>query len=297
MSEPRRPEDDPSAQPSTDQPQRPSDASSDMSGDLTVRSASASTGSETRSSDPDTALTGSSGSTGSAGSSSGSPTEPVSTETVYQPAYTTPSYQQPQQPAYPPGYQPPYEQQTAQYQQPAAPYQQPANAWQQPWATAETPAREHHHSLGVAIASVILGFFGVFFTLMGLIALLGGGPLADLIRQQGTVSAIDLDQMLQAFTVVGIIGLVLGIPHLLAAIWAPLHRNWARVLGIIVAVLGCLLGVLALLGSQGSSTQSLPDGTTVTTTGSPIATALLFFVPYGFTLIALLLSRRHFRSG
>ncbi len=103
--------------------------------------------------------------------------------------------------------------------------------------------------------------------------------------------------MLQAFSIAGVIGLILGIPHLLAAIWAPLHRNWARVLGIIVAVLGCLLGVLALLSGQGSSTQRLPDGSTVTTTGSPIASALLFLVPYGFTLLALLLSRRHFRSG
>lgn len=289
MSEPRRPEDDPSVQSSSDQSQSASGASPETIGDPTWRSGAASTGADV----PSTSSGGASA--GSAVPSAGS--EPVSTETVYQPAYTTPSYQQPQQPAYPPGYQPPYEQQTAPYQQPAAPYQQPGTAWQQPWATAEAPAREHHHSIGVAIASVILGFFGVFFTLMGVIALVASEPLTDVLRQQGNFSAAQLDQVRQVFGVLGVVGLLIGIPHLLAAIWAPLHRNWARVLGIILAVLGCLLGVLALLGPQGSSTQTLPDGTTVTTTGSPIASALFFLVPYGFTLVALLLSRRHFRSG
>ncbi|MBA2253494.1 MAG: hypothetical protein H0W07_00060 [Chloroflexi bacterium] len=144
----------------------------------------------------------------------------------------------------------------------------------------------HHHSLAVALASIILGFWGLIFTLFGLAALLGGPALLDAALRQGGLSSSDVGQARSVIGVVGIVLLVIGVPQLLSAIWAPLHSGWARVLGIIVGILGVLLGLLVL---------ATPATTVNGTRSSPLVGALFFLVPYGFALLALLLSRKHFR--
>ncbi len=219
--------------------------------------------------------------------------EPVSTETTYQPAYTQPA---PSQAAYPPAYQQP-EQSTypPQYQQPAypPPYQQPASAWGQ--SSVATEERDHAHSLGVALASLFLGFWGLFFTLIGLVFLVGGAGISSIIRNDPQFGSLDPAQIEQAVSVLGVgavILLLIGIPHLLAAVGAPLHKGWARWIGVIVSILGILLGVLILMGG---SSSTVVNGQRVTV--STLGPALFFIVPYALALLALILSRRHFRSG
>jgi uncharacterized membrane protein YedE/YeeE len=224
--------------------------------------------------------------------------EPVSTDTTYQPAYTPPADQPPayppqfqQPPAYPPAYQqqeqPPY---PPQYQQAA--YQQPASAWGQSAVVDET--RDHAHSLAVALASLFLGFWGLLFTLVGMLFLVGGAGFTDLIRNDPQLEGIDpaqIDQVMGAFGVGAVIMLLIGIPHLLAALGAPFHKGWARWVGVIVSILGILLGVLILSG--GSSSTVINDQRVTVSTIGP---ALFVIVPYGLALLALIFSRRHFRS-
>lgn len=234
--------------------------------------------------------------------------EPVPSETTYQPAYTPPSptpaapsapvYQQEPQPAYPPQYQ--QEQQPAyppQYPQAAYPpaYQQPASAWGQSAVAPETRDHTHAHSLGVALASLFLGFWGLLFTLAGILFLVGGAGFADLIRNDAQLDGIDpaqLDQVMSVFGVGAVIMLLIGIPHLLAALGAPFHKGWARWLGVIVSILGILLGVLILSG--GNSSTVVNDRVVTVSTIGP---ALFVIVPYALALLALILSRRHFQSG
>jgi hypothetical protein len=226
---------------------------------------------------------------GAADPSQQPPYEPVSAETTYQPAYTPPPYSPPaaSAPAYPSA--------TQQPEQPAYPpqYQQPASAWGQ--SSVETEPRDHAHSLGVALASLFLGFWGLLFTLVGILFLVGGEGFTELIRNDPQLEGIDpaqIDQVMSAFGVGAVIMLLIGIPHLLAAVGAPLHKGWARWMGVIVSVLGILLGVLIL--SSGSS-STVVSGQRVTV--SPVGPALFLIVPYTLSLLALIFSRRHFRSS
>jgi hypothetical protein len=159
----------------------------------------------------------------------------------------------------------------------------------------ETEPRDHAHSLGVALASVFLGFWGLLFTLVGILFLVGGGGFTDMIRNDPQLEGIDpaqIDQVMGAFGVGAVIMLLIGIPHLLAAVGAPLHKGWARWMGVIVSVLGILLGVLILSG--GSSSTVVSDQRV---TVDPIGPALFVMVPYALSLLALIFSRRHFRSS
>lgn len=216
--------------------------------------------------------------------------ETVSTETTYQPAYTPPASSPPaaSAPAYPAAAQQP--------EQPAYPpqYQQPTSAWGQSVVIAEE-TRDHAHSLGVALASLFLGFWGLLFTLVGILFLVGGAGLTELIRNDPQLTGIDpaqIDQVMGVFGVGAVIMLLIGIPHLLAALGAPLHKGWGRWLGVTVSILGILLGVLILSGGS-SSTVVNDQRVTVNTLGP----ALFVIVPYALSLLALIFSRRHFRSG
>lgn len=280
MSEPRRPEDSTEgSSPSWDQP-------SSTPADQPASSQPASEPTAETSSQPAWAQAPQSG----AADPSQQPTyEPVSAETTYQPAYTPPPYSPPatSAPAYPSA--------TQQPEQPAYPpqYQQPASAWGQ--SSVETEPRDHAHSLGVALASLFLGFWGLLFTLVGILFLVGGEGFTELIRNDPQLEGIDpaqIDQVMSAFGVGAVIMLLIGIPHLLAAVGAPLHKGWARWMGVIVSVLGILLGVLIL--SSGSS-STVVSGQRVTV--SPVGPALFLIVPYALSLLALIFSRRHFRSS
>lgn len=301
MSEPRRPEDG-STQGSTPAWDQPSSTGTDASADSQPAGQAAARPQEdpsvgTPTSEPTVVTSGEptwAPQSGQAGPpEQGHTYEPVSAETTYQPAYTPPAssqgayppaYQQPEQSPYPP-----------QYQQPAYPpaYQQPASAWGQ--SSVATEERDHAHSLGVALASLFLGFWGLLFTLFGILLLVGGGGFTELIRNDPQLEGIDpaqLDQVMSAFGVGAVIMLLIGIPHLLAAVGAPLHKGWARWTGVIVSILGILLGVLVL---SGGSSSTVVNGQRVTV--NTLGPALFFIVPYALSLLALILSRRHFRSS
>lgn len=78
-------------------------------------------------------------------------------------------------------------------------------------------------ALGILDVLMALAIFGVIAG-VGLIGGLSGEPLAPII---GGVLA----------SVVGFLVVVTGIPNLLAGIGLLAHRNWARILALILAVL------------------------------------------------------------
>lgn len=237
----------------------------------------------------------------------GSPAPPSSSPANSTPPnWTSQSEAQAQAPV-PPSWQPPtqdlHQQPGQAWQQPPAqpgqPWQQPPPAWQQPppqwtpqqgWGQAGywTPAAEYANNPLVIIAGVVLLIFGLLVTLVGIVGLLGGMMAAALFEEFVTPDmGFDFDVRSLATVVLVIFGivLVLGILHLLSALGIFLHKGWARAIGLFLAVLGTLIGVLMVVTAL--DLRRAEEG--------GLVVALVVAVGYGLTLFALILGGNHFR--
>jgi hypothetical protein len=58
----------------------------------------------------------------------------------------------------------------------------------------------------------------------------------------------------------GGIGLALALAHLISGIGVLKRRGWARILGLVLSVLGVVIWGLALLGSVVAAVQPIPAG-------------------------------------
>jgi hypothetical protein len=191
-----------------------------------------------------------------------------------------PPEQQWQQPQHP---------QASQYQQ----WQQPPRQWaggQQGWGPSGywAPTAQYSSNPLVIVGGVILVVFGLLVTLVGLIGLLLGAiaesfleevvtPNVELQFDAGAVSAILL-------VVFGIV-LLLGILHLLSGLGIFMHKGWARAIGVVLAVLGTLFGVLAVVTALEASRPQTGE----------LVVPLVIAVGYGLTLFALIAGGNHFR--
>jgi hypothetical protein len=244
--------------------------------------------------------------------------EQVSTETTYQPAYTPPAgYPQPQsqggyapqpppapggfppQQGYPPGYQPPtYQQPTyqqPQFQQPGYPpgYQYPPGypqpGYAQQWAA---PAEAGYgNNVLVILGALWLLIAGLVTTLIGVVLLIGG-RLLEQVGGDALTTAVG-----GSLTIVAAVLLVVGILHLLSAIFIWAHRSWARFIGILLAALGTLAGLGILFVTVNRVTLS--DGTVIGPPPGGVQTTALIvngipFALYAITLLALLVGGGHF---
>lgn len=198
-------------------------------------------------------------------------------------------------------------------QQPAQPWQQspqqpPQGQWQQPpqgqwqaqgqptgpagWSAQPEYAGGYASSPLVTIAAIILLIFGLLTTLMGALGVAVGGFFETALREardQGAIPGLeefDLSAIGDVIVVIFVIVLIIGILHLAAAIGIFLHKQWARVLGIVLAVLGLLLGLLGLVGASNAAAGM---------DGSELAFPIAMAVGYGFSLFALIAGSNHFR--
>jgi hypothetical protein len=178
--------------------------------------------------------------------------------------------------------------QASQYQQ----WQQPPQQWagQQGWGPSGywAPTAQYSSNPLVIVGGIILVVFGLLVTLVGLIGLLLGAmaesfldevvtPNVELQFDAGAVSAILL-------VVFGIV-LLLGILHLLSGLGIFMHKGWARAIGVVLAVLGTLFGVLAVVTALEASRPQTGE----------LVVPLVIAVGYGLTLFALIAGGNHFR--
>lgn len=186
----------------------------------------------------------------------------------------------------PAGWQQGQQQPQAGWQQP--PQWQPQGGWGQAGYWPAAPAYPNNPL--VVVAGIILVVFGVLATLIGLFGMLLGSFAATVMEEYlPPEAALEFD--LRAFTTVilvifGIV-LVLGILHFLSAIGIFLHKGWARALGIVLAVLGLLLGVMGAVGVAQEAASAADAGRQAVV---PIVMAL----SYGLTLFALIAGGNHF---
>lgn len=136
----------------------------------------------------------------------------------------------------------------------------------------------------VTIASIILIVVGVLTAIVGLFALLAaslfssGMDIPGLEQFEGTNVAGAIGTI---FVVIGAVIIAFGVLQVVSGINLFSARSWARILGIVLAVIGGLFGLLALV--PGSN----PD------TGSPIF-GIILLVAYVFVIWALATTGRYF---
>jgi hypothetical protein len=157
-------------------------------------------------------------------------------------------------------------------------------AWVPPAPVANTPTTAAARPGAVTAAAVVLIVCGVLVGLLGLLFVLGGsligsmGDAPELQEQLGGVPA--------AFggfiATIGLIVVVYGIAQIVTGIYVFPGKSWARIAGLILAVLG---GLLALLGM-------FPSDQGVNAGG--ILVSLVILAAYAFTAWALATNGRWF---
>ena len=189
--------------------------------------------------------------------------------------YPAPPPAQWQQPGYgaPPGYGPP------------GYGVAPGWAAAQPWG-----APVYRTSVLVALAGVVLIIFGLAVAVLGGWTLTQGPELGRFIRdndiaifgthiQRDTLKTI-LEPMPGILMVTGVLQLLVG-----AVILA--HRGWARWLGVLLALLGLLVSVVAL-----SAVLALVPGVSL-----QLMIAVVLLLGYAYVLLALIAGGSPFRAG
>ncbi len=115
-------------------------------------------------------------------------------------------------------------------------------------------------------AGVILLVIAALLGIFGILAILGGammGQISNLAGQTGLTEeqANALMTVGRTFIVVfGGVALAIGLAHLLSGIGVLRRRGWARILGLVMSVLGVLPWLLVLASSALAATQRIPAG-------------------------------------
>ena len=118
----------------------------------------------------------------------------------------------------------------------------------------------------VVAAGVILLVIATLLSIFGVFAILGGammGQISNLSGKTGLTEeqAAALMQVGRTFIFVfGGVALAIGLAHLVSGIGVLRRRGWARILGLVMSVLGVLLWLLVLVSSVLAGTQPIPAG-------------------------------------
>lgn len=186
-------------------------------------------------------------------------------------------------------------------------------AWPPPAPAPVAPPARPRRSGWVTAAAVVLFVAGTLSAVMGLILLiLGvamGSSFTGMMEGQPGMSDVNTGAMSGFFT-----GFMLGFA-LIALLWAAAHvaagvgvlagRGWARITGMVLAVIGAafsLLGLIGTIASLGATEAMMSDpefaeiyggATPEEMMGATIITSLLFIVPFvvGYLIVFVVLIR------
>ena len=109
------------------------------------------------------------------------------------------------------------------------------------------------------VISALVGIFSLFALFAGAIM----GEMSGIYRDSGLTDeqvriAMGLGRVV--ILAVGGVGLALAVAHLLSGIGVLRRRGWARILGLVLSVLGVVIWGLALVGSVVAAVQPIPAG-------------------------------------
>jgi hypothetical protein len=173
------------------------------------------------------------------------------------------------------------------YAQPG--YGAPGYQAAQPWG-AGAAAPTYGTSVFVALAAMLLVIMGVVIAVLGAWLLTQGPALTDLVQRLRSVDLLVFkptrDQLRAVVSASPGTLMVLGVLQLLVGTFVLRHRSWARWLGILVALLGLLLSVVAV-----TSAMALIPGASV-----QLIVASAFLIAYAIVFLALIAGGGHFRA-
>ena len=146
--------------------------------------------------------------------------------------------------------------------QPISPPTEPVPVW-----SASPPSPAVGGASGTVVAAgVILLVIAALAGLLGILALLGGAIMGQVSTLPSTDSGLTQEQfdavmsMGRTFVLVfGGVALGIGLAHLLSGIGVLRRRSWARILGLVMSVLGVLLWALILVGTLAASGQPISE--------------------------------------
>ena len=150
---------------------------------------------------------------------------------------------------------------------PVSPPTEPVPTWSGEPATwsAEPPRPPSGGASGTVVAAgVILLAFATLAGLVGILAILGAAIMGGVAELSPGETGLTQDQI-DALTgvgrtfifVVGGIGLAVALAHLLSGIGVLRRQSWARILGLVMSVLGVLVWALVLFGTLAASGQQV----------------------------------------
>lgn len=147
--------------------------------------------------------------------------------------------------------------------QPISPPTEPVPMW-----SAEPPQSAGGGASGTVVAAgVILLVIATLVGLFAILALLGAAIMGQISTLPGADSGLtpaQIDAIAswgRAFIlVIGGVALAIALAHLLSGIGVLHRRSWARILGLVMSVLGVLLWTLVLVSTLAASGQPIPAG-------------------------------------
>lgn len=122
---------------------------------------------------------------------------------------------------------------------------------------------------GLVAAGVLLLVIATLLLVFGIVAILAGavmGQITNLSDFSGETGLTE-EQARAAMTlgrtfifVFGGVALAIGLAHLVSGIGVLRRRGWARILGLVMSILGVLFWVLVLASSALAAVQPIPAG-------------------------------------
>lgn len=133
----------------------------------------------------------------------------------------------------------------------------------------------------VLLAGMVLLVLGLLLALTSVVVLADQALFDSAVSQSGLRADTGVRN---AMRVVLAIFALMGVLQMIAAVGIFLRKSWARYVGIALAIMGTLLGVIVLV-------DTLESG------GGAVAVWLLIAAGYAFSLFALIAGASHFSRG
>lgn len=135
------------------------------------------------------------------------------------------------------------------------------------WNAAPVEPRAAAGASGAVVgAGVILLVIATLFGIFGILAIFAGAMMSQItdLSGQGGLTEEQVNTLMtvgRTFIIAfGGLALGLGVAHLLSGIGVLRRRGWARILGLVMSVLGVLVWLLVLVSSALAATQPIPAG-------------------------------------